>query len=184
MLLPPRGALRPLHTLPNNNSLLLRHSGVLTLGWHIALPSLAPQTAHAAREKAVVSDLSSAAERLHPPSPRVAASLPPTQVPGRLLHHLSGPQMSVRELPSDLGAKKRHRGLPRAEQVSEPAPSVAHLLRALAQPLAPAHPHRALFNASLRGTRQRSSVTPVSQGETLRQREEVVLTACLWQSKN
>ncbi|XP_010173846.2 voltage-dependent calcium channel gamma-2 subunit, partial [Antrostomus carolinensis] len=47
---------------------------------------------------------------------------------------------------------------------SEPSPSVAHLLRALAQPFAPAHPHHALFNTSPYGTRQRRAVTPILQG--------------------
>lgn len=57
------------------------------MGWRTALPSPAPQTARAARAKAVVSDLSSAAELLHPPlsptpTPRpAAAAFPPAQVP-------------------------------------------------------------------------------------------------------
>lgn len=94
-----------LHTLPNSNLLLLRHSGVLLIGQHTALPSLALQTAHAAQEKAIVSDLSSAAELLHPSSP-------PAQVPGMLLHHLSRPQMSVRELLSDLGTRSDTEAFP------------------------------------------------------------------------
>lgn len=127
----------------------------------MALPSLAPQTTHAAREKAVV-----------------LAALPSGSIP--LSTHVRGaptgtgageaaapPQQDTDAHQGSAESpwrKKCHRGLPRTERASEPLPPVTHLLRARAEPLAPAHPHRALFSTSPNGTRQRSAVTPVSQG--------------------
>lgn len=83
--------------------------------------------------------------------------------------------MSIRPdicLLSDLGARSDIEAFPAPSGVSEPPPSVAHLLCVLAQPLAPTHPHHALFNTSLHSMRQTSAVTLFLPGGTLRQREE------------
>lgn len=94
MLLLPSGALRALHALPNNDLLLLRHSGLLTRGWHTAFPSLAPQATRAAQKKAVVSI---------PPLPACGRGFSTSTGAGEAA--APSQQTSVRESPSDLGAR-------------------------------------------------------------------------------